>query len=114
MWALGVVCFSFVFALIFAPLLKKLLTRKKAEQTVLGYVKQHEAKTGTPTMGGWIFVIPAIVFPLIFYSTFSLVSAMATLSYAVLGFLDDFIKIKFKRNLGLKPYQKIIGQVEQL
>lgn len=111
MWALGVVCFSFVFALIFAPLLKKLLTRKKAEQTVLGYVKQHEAKTGTPTMGGWIFVIPAIVFPLIFYSTFSLVSAMATLSYAVLGFLDDFIKIKFKRNLGLKPYQKIIGQV---
>ena len=102
---------SFITALCLAPLLKKILTKRKAEQTVLGYVKQHENKTGTPTMGGWIFVIPAVVFPLIFYSTFSLVSSMATLSYAVVGFLDDFIKIRYKRNLGLKPYQKIIGQV---
>ncbi|MGN0795563.1 MAG: phospho-N-acetylmuramoyl-pentapeptide-transferase [Christensenellales bacterium] len=111
LWMPLCVVFSFAAALCIAPILKKILTKGKVEQTVLGYVKQHENKTGTPTMGGWIFVIPAIVLPLIFYSTFSVVSSMATLSYAIVGFLDDFIKIHYKRNLGLKPYQKIIGQV---
>ena len=32
------------------------------------------------------------------------------LAFGLLGFLDDFIKIKYKHNEGLKPYQKIIGQ----
>ena len=100
---------SVALSLSVAPLVIKLMSKLKAKQTVLGYVKQHEGKSGTPTMGGWIFVLPAVVMPLIFYSTFSLVSAMATLSYAIIGFLDDFIKVRFKRNLGLKPYQKIIG-----
>ena len=111
LWMLLSLILSFLAALGLAPLVKRILTKNKAEQTVLGYVKQHEGKSGTPTMGGWIFVLPAVVMPLIFYSTFSLVSAMATLSYAIIGFLDDFIKVRFKRNLGLKPYQKIIGQV---
>ncbi|NLZ25921.1 MAG: phospho-N-acetylmuramoyl-pentapeptide-transferase [Clostridiales bacterium] len=111
LWVLLAVIASFIVALLIAPVMIHLLTKKKAEQTVLGYVKQHEHKTGTPTMGGWIFVIPAILFCFIFFSPLTFVAAMAMLAYAVLGFLDDFIKVRYKRNLGLKVYQKIIGQV---
>ncbi len=93
------------------PLVVKLMSRLKAKQTVLGYVKQHEHKSGTPTMGGFIFLLPAIVFSLVEWKRFSIVAISVTLGFCLLGFLDDFIKIRYARNLGLKPYQKIIGQL---
>lgn len=96
---------------LFAPFAVCLLRKLKAGQTVLGYVTQHEHKSGTPTMGGIIFLLPVLVFSLVEITAFSLVAMSLTLGYAVLGFLDDFIKIHFARNLGLKPYQKIIGQL---
>ncbi len=96
---------------IIAPLFIKLLSKLKAKQTVLGYVKQHEAKSGTPTMGGFIFLLPALIFSLVEMSSLSVVAICVTLGFCVLGFLDDFIKIRYSRNLGLKPYQKIIGQL---
>ena len=99
---------SAVCALVVAPFAVRALRRLKAGQTVLGYVTQHEHKTGTPTMGGIIFLLPAVM---VETTAFSLVALAVTLGFAVLGFLDDFIKIKFHRNLGLKAYQKIIGQL---
>ncbi len=95
----------------FAPLAIDMLKRLKAGQSVLGYVTQHEGKSGTPTIGGVIFLLPIIVILLIEFTPFSLVTASLIFGFAVLGFLDDFIKIKFKRNMGLKAYQKIIGQL---
>ncbi len=89
----------------------KLMKSLKAKQTVLGYVKQHEHKSGTPTMGGFIFLIPVVIVSLIEWTPFSLVSLALTFGFCMLGFLDDFIKIHYARNLGLKPYQKIIGQL---
>ncbi len=94
-----------------APFVIKAMTKLKAKQTVLGYVTQHEHKSGTPTMGGIIFLLPALLFGAAQGTPLALFAAAMTLGFAVLGFLDDFIKIKFSRNLGLKPYQKIIGQV---
>jgi phospho-N-acetylmuramoyl-pentapeptide-transferase len=92
------------------PLLKKL----KARQTVLHYVEEHKNKSGTPTMGG-IFFVAAILLsaPLLLRANakIALVSLAITVGYGIIGFLDDFIKIKFKRNLGLKAYQKIISQL---
>ena len=102
---------STLLAVIIAPLIIKIMRKLKAKQTVLGYVKQHEAKSGTPTMGGFIFLIPATIFPLVEFGWFSLVAVSVMLGFATLGFLDDFIKIRYARNLGLKPYQKIIGQL---
>ena len=102
---------SAVLSLIVAPLIIKILRKLKAKQTILGYVKQHEAKSGTPTMGGFIFLIPATVFPLVEFTPFSAVAVSVMLGFGILGFLDDFIKIRYARNLGLKPYQKIIGQL---
>lgn len=95
----------------FGPLVIKLMKGLKAKQTVLGYVKQHEYKSGTPTMGGFIFLLPVVIVALIEWTAFSLVTLALTLGFCMLGFLDDFIKIRYSRNLGLKPYQKIIGQV---
>ncbi len=102
---------SVAFAVLIAPLVIKLMSKLKAKQTVLGYVKQHEHKSGTPTMGGFIFLLPALVFSLVEFQRFSLVAIAVTTGFCVLGFLDDFIKIRYSRNLGLKPYQKIIGQL---
>lgn len=102
---------SILLSTIIAPLVIKLMKRFHAKQTVLGYVKQHEHKSGTPTMGGIIFLLPALIFSLVEFGTFSIVGVSITMGFAIIGFLDDFIKIRFSRNLGLKPYQKIIAQL---
>ena len=102
---------SVALSVLVAPLVIKLMSKLKAKQTVLGYVKQHEHKSGTPTMGGFIFLLPALVFSLVEFKAFSIVAAALTMGFCLVGFLDDFIKIRFARNLGLKPYQKIIGQL---
>lgn len=84
----------------------------KAAQTILHYVEEHKGKEGTPTMGGLIFII-TIMFAFCFFNNnyqLAVISISVMLAYGIIGFLDDFIKIRFKQNLGLKPYQKIIGQ----
>ena len=100
---------TFISGLIFIPVLKRI----KAGQPILKYVKTHETKNGTPTMGGLFFILPiTAVFFAIGGGNFRVatVSVAIGLFYMLIGFLDDFIKIKFKHNEGLKPYQKIIFQ----
>ena len=92
------------------PIIKG-LKKLRAGQNILEYVVQHEAKAGTPTMGGIIFIIPIVIVCLIEFTPVSLVAMSLTLGFGLVGFLDDFIKIKFGRNLGLKAYQKIIAQL---
>ena len=109
--ALAAFALSVVTGVAVIPLLKKL----KAGQNILSYVKQHEYKGGTPTMGGIIFVTAASAIILLFCDKAQLrmaaVICAAGLSFAAVGFLDDFIKIKLRRNEGLKPYQKIVFQL---
>ena len=96
-----------------SPLIIKMATRLKASQTVLEYVELHKSKSGTPTLGGLIFILSSLVSICFFTNnyTLALLSLTSMLFYGILGFLDDFIKVKFKQNLGLKAYQKVIGQV---
>lgn len=107
-----VVCF--LIALIISPVIIKELYKLKFGQNILIYVEKHKQKNGTATMGGLIFLISGIVGYFIFFNKNNRLATMSLISFVffgVLGFLDDFIKIKFKQNEGLKPYQKIIGQV---
>lgn len=98
-----------VFGLIALPILKRL----HAGQPVLGYVKEHEKKNGTPTMGG-LFFIPAAALTFFLFGGGKSRTAVVALSigaaFMFVGFLDDFIKIKYRKNEGLKAYQKIIFQ----
>ncbi len=101
---------SIVCGYIFIPVLKRL----KAGQTILHYVKTHEKKNGTPTMGGLFFIIPTSIVFLIFgggKNQISLVALSVGLAFMIVGFLDDFIKVRYKKNEGLKAYQKIIFQL---
>ena len=97
-------------AVIGLPIIKG-LKRIRAGQNILEYVVQHEAKAGTPTMGGIIFIIPIVIACLIEFTPTSLVAMSLMIGFGLVGFLDDFIKIKLSRNLGLKAYQKIFAQV---
>lgn len=77
----------------------------------------HNAKTGTPTMGGAVFLIAIILSSLIIGVMQKLLTPslflllFILLLYGILGFLDDFIKVFKKRNMGLTSMQKLIGQL---
>lgn len=74
----------------------------------------HQAKAGTPTMGGIGIVITILIFGLIFFDFEINLNYLAflflVLGFALLGFADDFVKVFNKRNLGLTFWQKIIIQ----
>lgn len=79
--------------------------------------KWHNVKAGTPTMGGVVFLIAAMITAIWVGAWQNQLSAslfillFITLLYGLLGFLDDFIKIFKKRNMGLESKQKLIGQI---
>ncbi len=104
---------SFVFSVCLMPIIIKIFKKKQYGQTILGYVEEHKSKNGTLTMGGVVFMIATLIMSLIFikFDMDWFVCLIVALFYGVLGFMDDHIKLKYKQNLGLKPYQKIIGQV---
>ncbi|MBD5632083.1 MAG: phospho-N-acetylmuramoyl-pentapeptide-transferase [Clostridia bacterium] len=101
---------SFLLLLILLPLLKRL----KAGQYILGYVKEHKSKGGTPTMGGLAFITAIILVGacvLGFKNGQVNLTFAITAGFTIVGFLDDFLKIYRKENEGLKPYQKILFQL---
>ena len=104
---------AFAFALVLMPVVIKYFKKKRATQTILSYVEEHKEKNGTATMGGIVFIIVAVVLSFVFlsYNTTWFVCLLVSVFFGILGFMDDFIKIKHKQNLGLKAYQKVIGQL---
>lgn len=105
---------SFFITLLAGFLLLPALKKIKATQPILSYVKEHEKKSGTPTMGGIFFLGGILITSLIMFkenSRLAVVALSITIGYGIVGFLDDFIKVRFKNNLGLKSYQKIIFQL---
>ena len=104
---------AFLLSALFCRLLLPVLKKLKAGQNILCYVKEHEKKAGTPTMGGLAFLFAAFISACMFGDGADrrFVAALAMgLAFAAVGFLDDFIKIKRKNNLGLKACQKLVFQ----
>lgn len=106
---------SIICGLILIPVLKK----KKVKQTVSVFLKgSHDKKQGTPTMGGFIFIIPTVLtlFILLFmnkieWSNNLFIILFVFLSYGLIGFIDDRLIIKRRNNEGLTEFQKIVGQL---
>lgn len=79
--------------------------------------KWHEKKSGTPTMGGTVFVFSAAVATVAICAYKGQLSKtvwillVALLGYGIIGFLDDGLKLFFKRNLGLRAWQKMALQL---
>lgn len=91
-----------------------LLKRARAGQYILGYVREHKSKSGTPTMGGLAFVCAAALaaIPFGLYADRHVAVAVTFgCAYAAVGFLDDFLKLRRRSNLGLRAYQKILFQL---
>lgn len=97
------------------PLLKKL----NVSQRISVFVgATHKKKNGIPTVGGLIFIIPTFITIMIMYFTKKisinsnlLIVLFVFVAYALLGFIDDFMKIRKKQNEGLTDVQKLLGQV---
>ena len=105
---------SVILGLILVPLLKRL----KAGQKVSKFVLAHKGKDGVPTMGGLIFIISTLftIFALyitnkIKISSNLIIVVSVFLGYALIGFVDDFKKVKYKSNeKGLTRIQKFLAQ----
>jgi phospho-N-acetylmuramoyl-pentapeptide-transferase len=103
-----------VVVLILGPIAIPLLHKLKFGQSIRTEgPKSHQVKSGTPTMGG-IFMVAGIVAATLIcaeINTEILLALFILIGHFVLGFLDDYIKVVKKRNLGLKARQKLFGQI---
>ena len=104
---------STLFGLVAIPFLKKI----KFGQKINVYVDNHRSKSGTPTMGGIIFILPTIFTILLLlltkkieFSVNLLIVIFVFLTYGLIGFIDDYLSIKKKVNEGLTVFQKLLLQ----
>ncbi|MFC5463857.1 phospho-N-acetylmuramoyl-pentapeptide-transferase [Lederbergia graminis] len=109
---------GFIISVLISPFFIPFLRRLKFGQSIREEgPKSHMKKSGTPTMGGIIILFSIVITSLVITAIFSELNKetylllLVLLGYGLLGFLDDFIKIALKRNLGLTSLQKLIGQI---
>lgn len=99
---------------IFIPLLKRMKFGQSIREEG---PESHMKKTGTPTMGGLVYLIAIIATVLIVAMIADVLTAkvfvllLVLFGFGLIGFLDDFIKVVLKRNLGLTSLQKLIAQI---
>ncbi len=106
---------SAIFGFILLPMLKKFNIRQKVSELI---GERHIKKDGTPTMGGLIFIIPTIAVMLFLFFRGSvsinyniLILFFVFMAYALLGAIDDLLKIKRKNNSGLSISIKLLAQM---
>lgn len=103
---------AFFIALILGPIFIPILKRLKFGQNIRGEgPKSHQKKSGTPTMGGVIFILATAITLLVFersYNSEAMVTLIAFIAFGFVGFLDDYLKIRHKHNEGLNPKQKMV------
>lgn len=101
---------AFLLSIVLGPVILPILRKVKAGQTVRDDGPQtHLKKTGTPTMGAFIFLVSTVAVSCFFIKDFpEIIPIMIlTLAFAVIGFIDDYIKVVLKRSEGLTPIQKM-------
>jgi phospho-N-acetylmuramoyl-pentapeptide-transferase len=113
-----IIAAGFIFTVLLTPLFIPALKRMKFGQSIREEgPKSHMKKAGTPTMGGLVFIISIAIttlgvsYYLQLLTTQTIVLLLVLVGFGIIGFLDDFIKVVLKRNLGLTSLQKFVGQI---
>lgn len=113
-----ILAISFIISVILGPIIIPLLRRFKFGQSIREEgPKSHMKKAGTPTMGGVIFLLSIIATTVIMslvkgaFTSQTIILVLVLIGFGIVGFLDDGLKIIFKRNLGLTSLQKLIAQI---
>ncbi len=123
-WAFATALVAFAISAISGRYLVPYLHKLKYGQTILDIGPSwHKNKQGTPTMGGLMFILGIVVSTVVSVVLFSafhdgfgttekfvITGLMMALCYGGIGFIDDYIKVVKKRNLGLTAIQKLVLQ----
>ena len=110
---------ALVIALLGTPLFIRLMQRLGYGQPIrVEGLKSHESKRGTPTMGGAVFVAASLIGYVAGHAlthtgvtASGLLVLMMMTGLALVGFIDDFLKIFRQTSLGLRSRAKVVGQV---
>ncbi|QHE52100.1 phospho-N-acetylmuramoyl-pentapeptide-transferase [Pontibacillus sp. HMF3514] len=111
---------AFLITVLISPIFIPFLRRLKFGQEIRDEgPKSHQKKSGTPTMGGLMILVSVSITTLFVVAKFNpqamsfevFLMLFVMVGYGLLGFLDDFIKVAMKRNLGLTSKQKMLGQL---
>ncbi|WP_208558870.1 phospho-N-acetylmuramoyl-pentapeptide-transferase [Marinilactibacillus kalidii] len=112
------VLLSFIITVCSMPFVIQYFSKKQLGQVTREEgPKWHESKSGTPTMGGVSIILAASATVLLaslflnIITTGTLLLVFILVFYGLIGFLDDYIKVIMKRNLGLTSLQKLVGQI---
>lgn len=110
---------GFLLAVIIGTWLIPVLKKIKAKQSLSVYLKDaHQKKVGTPTMGGFIFIIPTLftIFFLYFlgkieFSYTLWIILFTFIGYSIIGFIDDYLIVIKHNNKGLSEAMKLLLQL---
>ena len=110
---------GFIVSIVFGVFLIPILRKVKASQSLSVYLERaHNSKSGTPTMGGLIFILPVLIITLFMFAfgkfRFSynfLVVLVTFIGYALIGFIDDLLIVLRHNNKGLSVNQKFFFQL---
>lgn len=109
---IGIPVTAFIVCALIGPVLIPYLHKLKFGQSIRECgPASHMAKNGTPTMGG-LMMLAALLVALLWgnFTPHVIIALVLTVGHAVIGFIDDYIKVVMKRNLGLTAKQKFLLQ----
>lgn len=112
----GSLLVSFLLSIFFTKKVIEISNKKKASQIEREYLENHIAKKGTPTMGGIGFVLASVIAFFLFNFNNSLsYSVLAVLlsyiGFFIIGFIDDYLKVKIKSYAGLSAKIRILLEI---
>lgn len=108
------VAIAFSISVVLGPVIIPFLRRLKVGQTERDDgPESHLKKSGTPTMGGILILIGVTVTSVIYMKDYPKIMPIlfVTLGFGLIGFLDDYIKVVLHRSMGLRAWQKMLGQI---
>lgn len=108
------VAIAFSISVILGPVIIPFLKKLKVGQTERDDgPKSHLKKSGTPTMGGILILIGITATAVVYVKDYPKIMPIlfVTLGFGLIGFLDDYIKVVLHRSMGLRAWQKMLGQI---